>query len=181
MVCMLLSNGVLPGGNNWMVTLLREKKRTLVCTMTWFHDRKGRLAALWTARGGSSYYIDPHMIQRYGERHLNIADPLARLKSFFEHNPTFSAITLEEGPERSKVALGMVHGMGLGVWHRSTDIVHIRTFVNHRQLFHNQREDMKLLDLKREVARMTPGQFKELVKKAGMDPGMAQQVFGRAA
>lgn len=148
-----------PNRNHWLILLHYSKQAQSTYTLTWFRDKEERIAALWTTHAGLAFYIDSHVIQRYGERFDPTDNPAERLQSFFLENHFYS-MQLEEprGEQHWNVSVGMNHGLGLGEWDTVTNIVHVRTFVNHGQLFPEQEQKMDLMDFERLYYTLTPGQ-----------------------
>lgn len=155
-----------PNGNNWLVMIRYAKTSVSTYTMAWFQDEDGRVAGLWTAHKGLSYFIDPQVIERYGEQFDPHGSPVERLQSFFFEN-YFYAMQVEEQRDEQhwNVSIGMNHGLGLGEWDTTSDIVYFRTFVDHGQLFPEQQQ-MKELDADRLFQMLTPRQRVELANRA---------------
>lgn len=156
-----------PRKNNWLLHFSLRKAGPAMHPLVWSYDAKGRIIALIITPTGSSYYLDNHMIQRYGERFDPTGNSLERLQSFFYENYFYSIEPLEE--RRSgvwEVRVGMNHGLGLGEWDRDADIIHIRTFVSFGQLFPGQQELMERLDTQRAWDSLTRGQQIERLAKA---------------
>lgn len=156
-----------PRKNHWLLHFSLRKAGPLMHPLVYSYDAKGRLFGLIVTPTGSSYCIDNHLIQRYGERFDPTANPLDRLQSFFHENFFYATETLNErSPGVREVRVGMNHGLGLGDWDTHTDIIHIRTFVSFGQLFPEQQELMERLDAQRAWDSLTRGQQMERLARA---------------
>ncbi len=156
-----------PRKNNWLLHFSIRKAGLLMHPLVWSYDAKGRIFGLIVTPTGSTYCLDNHMLQRYGERFDPTANPLERLQGFFFENYYYSFETMHElRPNVVEVRVGMNHGLGLGEWDRTTDIIHVRTFVSFGQLFPGQVELMERLDAQRAWDSLTPGQQTERLARA---------------
>ena len=156
-----------PRKNNWLLHFSIRKAGLLVHPLVWTYDEKGRIFGLIVTPCGSTYCLDNHLIQRYGERFDPTANPLERLKHFFFENFYYSMETLHErSPNVWEVRVGMNHGLGLGDWDQNTDIIHVRTFVGFGQLFPEQLDLMERLDAQRAWDSLTTGQQTERLARA---------------
>ena len=156
-----------PRKNNWLLHFSIRKAGLLMHPLVWTYDEKGRIFGLIVTPSGSSYCLDNHPIQRYGERFDPTANPLERLKHFFFENFYYSMETLHErSPNVWEVRVGMNHGLGLGDWDQNTDIIHVRTFVSFGQLFPEQLDLMERLDAQRAWDSLTTGQQTERLARA---------------
>ncbi|MCB9164380.1 MAG: hypothetical protein H6592_08100 [Flavobacteriales bacterium] len=156
-----------PRKNNWLLHFSIRKAGLLMHPLVWTYDEKGRIFGLIVTPSGSTYCLDNHLIQRYGERFDPTANPLERLKHFFFENFYYSMETLyERSPNVWEVRVGMNHGLGLGDWDQSTDIIHVRTFVSFGQLFPEQLDLMERLDAQRAWDSLTTGQQTERLARA---------------
>ena len=153
-----------PKGNRWLLMVHQTKTGPRIYCMAWYYDAAGRINALWTAHSGMAYHISWHVIDRYGERFDPTAMPVERLQSFFLEN-YFYTVDVNEvvSEDRCNVSVGMNHGMGLGFWDRTEQLVYINTFVNHGQLFPEQADAMERMDLERILLGMSPGQRKFII------------------
>jgi hypothetical protein len=155
-----------PRGNQWLLHFSLRKSRPSLNPLVWTYDRKGRIFALIVTPTGSTYHLDNHLIQRYGERFDPTKNPLQRLHSFFLQNHYYATETLHERePGIHEVRVGMNHGLGLGDWDTNTDIIHVRTFVSFGQLFPEQLELMERLDAQRAWDGLTTGQQQERLRR----------------
>jgi hypothetical protein len=146
-------------GTNWLLLIHQQKNGARIYSMAWYLDRDGRVNALWVARAGMAFHIDRHVIERYGQRFDPTASPLERLQHFFTENYFYSVEpTVQDEHGNWKVNIGMNHGMGLGLWDQENEIVQVRTFVNHGQLFQHQEADMERMDVERLLFSLTRGQ-----------------------
>ncbi len=175
-----------PNKNNWLVLIRHSKKRTMILSLAWFPDKEGKLAALWATGAGMAFYIDPHVFERFDERFVPDEIPIERLQSFFLENHLFSfEPTGQKSEQLYEVSIGANQGLGLGVWDRSTDIVHWRTFVHHGQRFENQEIAMERMDQDRVLVDMSHGQRQHRIAFAEKnDPEVAEflkERKGRAA
>ena len=156
-----------PRGNNWLLHFSLRKAGLLMHPLVWSYDARGRIFGLIVTPSGSTYCLDNHLLQRYGERFDPTANPLERLQVFFFENFYYSTETLHERrPNVWEVRVGMNHGLGLGEWDHDTDIIHVRTFVSFGQLFPEQLELMERLDAQRAWDSLTPGQQTERLARA---------------
>jgi len=153
-----------PRGNNWLLHFSLRKAGLLMHPLVWSYDARGRIFGLIVTPSGSTYCLDNHLLQRYGERFDPTANPLQRLRNFFQENYSYSAECTEQvGEDRFKVQVGMCHGMGLGEWDRKEGLVYINTFVNHGQLFQNQADSMERMDFERLLHQLSASQRRHLV------------------
>jgi len=150
--------------NNWLILLHQGKDVPRIYSMVWYHDGEGRINAVWTTHSGLAFHIDRHVIERYGARFNPTANPLERLQSFFLENYFYTVEPVEpEGEDTWKVNIGLNQGMGLGAWDRTTELVYMRTFINHGQLFQQQEDAMERMDLERIMYSLTPGQRRMII------------------
>lgn len=163
-----------PNRNNWLILIRHSTNRTLIHSLTWFHDRDGRLAALWTTGAGISYYIEPSVFTRFGERSDPDETPMERLQSFFLENHLYSfEPTGRITGHRFQVSIGANQGLGLGEWDPRTDIIHWRTF-------ENQENAMERMDRDHAPYTMNEDQRQHLIALAGKhDPQLASFLKGR--
>ena len=153
-----------PRKNNWLLLVIHRKAGPRLYALTWYLDRDKRINAFIMAHEGMVYRISRHVIERYGERFDPTANPLQRLRNFFQENYSYSAECTEQvGEDRFKVQVGMCHGMGLGEWDRKEGLVYINTFVNHGQLFQNQADSMERMDFERLLHQLSASQRRHLV------------------
>jgi hypothetical protein len=130
-----------PNLNNWLVMIKCVNSTLSVYTLAWFPERDRRLAGLWITAKGLSYFIDADVIERYGDHFDPSGSTIDRLQSFFFENH-FYAMQVEDqrDEDRWNVSVGLDQGMGLGEWDIASDIVHLRTFVEHGELFEQEKK-----------------------------------------
>jgi hypothetical protein len=61
------------------------------------------------------------------------------------------------GNAQYEVVAGLAHGMGLGVWDTSTQLICLNTFLDHGCLGTDQQQLAELLDFKRELNEYPAG------------------------
>jgi hypothetical protein len=117
---------------------------------------------------GLAYFIDPVVIEQYGRRCCPHDNPIECLQSFVLENYLF-AMQVEKpiDEQRWHVSIGSEHGIGSGEWDTVTDVVHFRSFLDHRQIHREEQETVKgALDIDGMYDLLTPGRSVERSDRA---------------
>ena len=152
------------GRNNWLIMIRVAKKGVQLCMMTYYRGVDQKLRAAIVTPKGTCYHFSAHVIERYGERFDSTNDPVIRLQSFFRENYLIACETLDQvGEQEFAMVAGMAHGMAMGTWDRSSNVICLATFINHGQLSDMQAQVAEKLDIQRELSVMSHGQRIDLL------------------
>ncbi|MBL0126076.1 MAG: hypothetical protein IPP83_01185 [Flavobacteriales bacterium] len=156
-----------PRGNNWLLHFSTRSTGPAMHPLVWCSDGNGSIIALLITPTGTTYHLEGGMIQHYGAHVEGTADLLEALQSFFFENHYYTTETLHEfSPGIWDVRVTMDQGLGLGEWDRTTDIIHVRSYVSYVQLFPEQREHLVALDARRAWDELAIGQQAERLDRA---------------